>query len=431
MSGAGIASSRPLNVVEQLPSHRGLFKDLSQSPAPTHGSRRGRLDALIVPASRPAEHLEPLINSATGPSQMSIIELGTFLNVPLVILCSKEARAEQVEKLVARTKGARALIVQMPDLWNYAGLPTRTSAAEFQKASAHRGSSLSGKRNLGLLLARLHGWNKIAFIDDDIKVSRPDHITRLAGQLDEHQVVGMVVREFPDNSVVCHARRLARFSQDVFVTGAVLGIHCNSRPLAFFPDIYNEDWFFFAEKAARRGLLSVGNATQTRYDPFQNPDRARGEEFGDLLAEGLYALIGRGNPVVSLDKQLEAATAAYWSSFIEARRKVLADTMAVLGTFLNKDPADHRALSALASLRAAESQLETITPEVCESFLHAWRADLGDWQEYCRDVKVVGSTQEIMDFLGLNIWTQVGFRAPVVSLHRKCGHFKRGYISNP
>ena len=85
----------------------------------------------------------------------------------------------------------------------------------------------------------------------------------------------MVVREFPDNSVVCHARRLAGLAQDVFVTGAVLGVHCNSLPLSFFPDIYNEDWFFFAKEAAARKLPRVGHARQAEYDPFASPDRAR------------------------------------------------------------------------------------------------------------------------------------------------------------
>jgi hypothetical protein len=242
----------------------------------------------------------------------------------------KEARADHVAELVARTQSARSLIVQMPEPWRHPGLPTSTSAAEFQEASAYRGSGLSGKRNLGLLLARLHGWSKIAFVDDDVEVSRPDHIARLAGQLDEHQVVGMVVREFPDNSVVCHARRLARFSQDVFATGAALGTHCNRLPLSFFPDIYNDDWFFFAKEAAGRRLLSVGNATQAEYDPFQSPDRARGEEFGDLLAEGLYALIGEEDASVPFEEQLSGATILYWSRFIEARREAITEAKTVL-----------------------------------------------------------------------------------------------------
>ena len=76
--------------------------------------------------------------------------------------------------------------------------------------SRRAGPAISSlKRNLGLLLARLHGWNKIAFIDDDIKIGQPEHFARLAGQLEFYQAAGMVVDEYPDNSVVCHARRLA------------------------------------------------------------------------------------------------------------------------------------------------------------------------------------------------------------------------------
>jgi hypothetical protein len=90
----------------------------------------------------------------------------------------------------------------------------------------------------------------------------------------------------------------------------------------------------------------VGNATQAEYDPFQSPDRARRDEFGDLLAEGLYALIGEGNPGVPLDDQLVAATPTFWSRFIDARRKVLAETKAMLENFLDRNQANHRAFSA-------------------------------------------------------------------------------------
>jgi hypothetical protein len=147
-SDPGLALTRALRTVHQRASHADLFRDVSRSPAPPITSRRARLDALIVPASRPAAHLQPLL------------KLATRLRVHLVILCSKQARADQVAKLVASKRGANSLIVQMPDVWKHAGLPTRTSAAEFQDASAHRRSGLSLKRNIGLLLARLHGWSK-------------------------------------------------------------------------------------------------------------------------------------------------------------------------------------------------------------------------------------------------------------------------------
>jgi hypothetical protein len=214
--------------------------------------------------------------------------------------------------------------------------------------------------------------------------------------------------------VVCHARRLAGLEQDVFVTGAVLGVHCNSLPLSFFPNIYNEDWFFFAREAAARGLPQVGQAKQNEYDPFAIPDRARDEEFGDLLAEGLYALIGEEDPSVPFDGQLRAATVAYWSAFIEARRQVLTETMALLFRSLDRNEGADYVSSAVASLVAAESQLNTITPDLCMSFIEAWRDDLEDWQQFSSGVNNVGSTGEAMDFLELKTWIQCEFGAAAV-----------------
>ena len=230
---------RPLKRVEQRLSHAHLSRDVSRSPAPLVKSRSGRLDAIIVPASRPASFLQP------------VIDLAACLGVFLVILSSKQTRVEQVAKRVASTPGAKCLIIPISEGWKHSEIPSRTSDREFKDAQAGRDSDLSAKRNLGLILARLHGWNKVAFVDDDIALSRTDNIARLAGQLNSHQVAGMVLEDYPDNSVVCHARRLAEMSQGVFVTGAVLGVHCNSLPLSFFPDIYNEDWFFFCEGGGR------------------------------------------------------------------------------------------------------------------------------------------------------------------------------------
>jgi hypothetical protein len=407
LSAAGIASSRHLRGVRQRASHAHLSRDVSQTPPPPLRSRRSHLDAIIVPASRPASFLEPAI------------ALSTYLGAFLVVLCSKQTKVEQVARRVARTPGARALIAEILTDWKHPRFPIQTRDGRFQKASANRTSDLSAKRNLGLLLARLHGWNKIAFVDDDVTLSQTDNIARLAGQLDEYQVAGMVVRRHPDNSVVCHARRLAGLSQDVFVTGAVLGVHCNSLPLSFFPDIYNEDWFFFAHEAAARKLPRVGNARQAEYDPFASPDRARREEFGDLLGEGLYALIGTEKPTVPFEEQLRAASSGYWARFIQARWEVLTETMALLCRFLDQDPDNTRVRAALASLAAAQGQLESgITAELCVDFLDAWQEDLSDWQRFSTTVNNVGSTREAMDLLHLKTWTRADFGAVVVEGER-------------
>jgi len=392
-----------LKRVTQRTSHAHLSRDVSGSPAPPTKSRSGRLDAIIVPASRPASFIQPAI------------DLAAWLGVILVVLASKQTRVEHVAQRVANTPGAKCLIVPIGKDWTHPIFPTRTSGLTFARAKAGRESDLSLKRNLGLFLARLLGWNKIAFVDDDIKLSRTDQIARLAGQLDRNQVAGMVVRRFPDNSVVCHARRLAGVTQDVFLTGAVLGVHCNDLPLSYFPDIYNEDWFFFAKDAAERRLPRVGNAVQEEYDPFASPDRARQEEFGDLLAEGLYAMFGETASSMPFDEQLREATWNYWNRFIDARREVMTETRSVLRRFADEDPGNRSVCAALASLSAAENLLndETITPDLCIEFLEAWRQDLSDWQRSSTGVANRG-TREAMDHLELKTWRLAEFGAAEV-----------------
>jgi hypothetical protein len=58
---------------------------------------------------------------------------------------------------------------------------------------------------------------------------------------------------------------------------------------------------------------------------------------------------------------------------------------------------------------AAESQLDTITPDLCVNFLSAWRDDLHDWQRFSAGVNNVGSTGQAMDFLQLATWTRAEF----------------------
>ena len=82
--------------------------------------------------------------------------------------------------------------------------------------------------------------------------------------------------------------------QGVFVSGSVLAVDCRV-PFGFFPDLYNEDWLFFYRDAAEERLATSGSlAEQLPYDPFADPQRAAGQEFGDVIAEGIYALLHSG-----------------------------------------------------------------------------------------------------------------------------------------
>jgi hypothetical protein len=126
-----------------------------------------------------------------------------------------------------------------------------------------------------------------------------------------------------------------------------------------------------------------------------------------LLAEGLFALIAEERPSLAFGEQLRAATTSYWSRFMEARRQVLTETKTLLVGFLDKDGDSRRVFSAIASLEAAEGQLDKITADLCVHFINAWREDLADWQKFSNAVNNVGSTLEAMDFLWLKTWAMV------------------------
>lgn len=306
-----------------------------------------------------------------------------------------------------RVPGARGLVAYVDDTCILGKAGFATSSAHFTTANGGRDSDLSLKRNVGLLLARLLGWSKIIFVDDDVTVPRTD-LARLAGQLERYQFAGMTCPCFPDNSVVCHAHRLAKLPQDIFVSGGTLGVNCGSSAPSFFPDIYNEDWFFFGGAAARGELAKVGEVRQTPFDPYENPMRARHEEFGDLLAEGLYALIESVGEQ-DFDQILDLATARYWTSFINVRRGDIAHTEVHLQEFRRRDNCSDTVEAAINSLQTADASYQSneITADLCVDFLAALRRDQETWRGIYRAAKTTDTMRDAMSWLNVTHWTPV------------------------
>ena len=403
---AASAVDEPQRVLEpvQKSSHVSMTYDVSRARAPRRSARSGRLDAIIVPASRGAAALD------------GAARLATRLGVPLVALCSRHTHAVEAAARLTRISGCQAVVVDVPRNHGHELLPRRTAAPRFRVAAANRRSDLSLKRNLGLLMARLHGWGKILFLDDDIGdrvYGKPMGIPpamarRLAEELDVRQIAGLVPSDFPDNSVVCHARRLAGFPQDTFVSGAALGVNCNDRPVPFFPDQYNEDWFFFSSRVADRDLGLIGTATQAPYDPYADPSRAREEEFGDLLAEGLYTLFEQQPAEMNYFSRLEAADEKFWERFMDARRDMLSLTALSLEIAVEYAHDVDRCTAALRSMEAAEQQLSRLSPRLCADFVEAWAADLRDWQQCTQRLRSSGRTPDVLAELGLENGCHVG-----------------------
>ncbi|WP_427886271.1 hypothetical protein ACQHIV_26950 [Kribbella sp. GL6] len=373
-------------------SHAGLLCDGSAPAAPAASSK---LDAIVVPAARRASELQP------------VITLAADLRVPLVVLCSREALQDKVVERVKSTLYAEALVIQVPEGYRPPCPVPKTSAPKFREASANRSSDLSAKRNLGLLYGRLRGWNKILFVDDDIRSLKSGDVRRLTGYLDRYPVASMASREFPDNSVVCHARGKVG-PQDVFVSGAVLGVDLQSPELSFFADIYNEDWFFFARYAARRAIPKIGEVRQLAYEPFADPQRAAREEFGDLLAEGLYAAF-ESQPGLPFEEQLRLAMEpSYWDRFRGIRLKTIEDTLAAVRRA--KASIDEKDFPRIVrSLETAETWAHRSSSSLCVEFIKAWQEDEELWQKMLANLPSGQRKEDALSQLRLTNWVSCGY----------------------
>lgn len=325
---------------------------------------RTSLDAIIVPASRPAVNLDHAVTLARA------------VNCQLVVLCSLRAQAAEVNELLALRNFTQAVTVDLPEGYTLPKLDlvtSKPSSLGLPDSCVNPNGDLSTKRNIGLLLARMVGWERIFFLDDDIRDLEASDLREVATMLGPYGAVGMRAVDFPDNSVVCHGHRKTGGYQDVFISGSVLAVHC-ADSIAFFPEIYNEDWFFFYHAAKARRLGGHDrDATQLCYDPFADPQRAAGQEFGDVMAEGLYGLL---HERIGADD----ATSDYWRSFLDSRMRFLE---AVLTRSERVEPYLRRRITS--SIETAMEWSQQISPSMCEHYIALWKEDLDTWGQRLKD----------------------------------------------
>jgi hypothetical protein len=371
-----------MNRYEEGVRQHGTHSELAGPGEPGESPRTDALglDAIIVPGTRPAAYLDHAVTLARAAK------------CSLVILCSHYLHACQVKEYLEARSFSGAIVIELPAEYSHPLFDFRALLSikdRLPPACGNHVTDLSLKRNIGLVLAKMLGWQRIFFLDDDIRdIAYPD-LQHTVDMLGSFSAAGMWVTEFPDNSIVCHANRITGGSQDVFVSGAALAVECGN-DTAFFPDIYNEDWFFFFD-AASKGMLGNSRlkATQLYYYPFANAERAAWQEFGDVLAEGLYAL-------VHLDRDVAEATSAYWEVFLKARRNFLNDTL----SRVDEAPPDMRD-EIKASLKSARRSSRKITPDLCARYVEAWRQDLEQWKRRWAEIPAMPSVDAALSELGL------------------------------
>ena len=343
----------------ETPDHHGSHRDLLWA-ADDSGRKQG-INAIIVPTARRPAYLE------------KAAVLAHALGCTLVTLHSKQWTSA-VKAAQRLPQDVDLLAIDVPDP-AHLRLPIWETSRLLADTVFERRTDISAKRNLGLVLSRMLGWSRVLFLDDDITELNPDDVRRASGLLDTYNAVGLHVGGFPDHSVVCHAYRQAGGSQQSFIGGGALAVHLE-RSNSFFPDIYNDDWFFLLNDD--KGIQPVGVTGAVRqfpYDPFRNPDRARAEEFGDVLAEGIYWLLDQGGSATDAER-------AHWAKFLAKRKRFIGGVLKMVeqdGTLESADRARR-----IAALKGSLGRLERITPEFCENYLRAWAIDRQRWQRHLK-----------------------------------------------
>ena len=355
----------------QHPSHKALLTDVEAEAAP-----RAKLDAIVVPNGRPAAYLREAIKAAKRHG------------VPLLLLCSVHATASNAA-LAAKQAGVEVVAIDT-DLLRRGIVPEFATDQLLRGSLFHRHVDTSLKRNLGLLIAAAAGWRRILFLDDDIVLPDPDDLTAAAGLLAGHPVAGLANAGMPDNSVVCHALRDIGVNQDTFIGGGALAVGEGAFG-SFFPNIYNEDWFFLLDGDRLRSTAVTGTAIQHPYDPYRDSRRARGEELGDTLAEGVYGLLDNGLGLAAADER-------YWREFLQNRREIIRATTAKV-----LDSPIEPALKArmVDCLKAAIGRSHRIKPDLCVRYLDAWRRDGERWRSRVEQVRGVAGIGGALAALGI------------------------------
>jgi hypothetical protein len=337
--------------------HRRLLWQADDATAQT------KVDAIIVPTVRPLESLADAARAAR------------LLGCPLVTLHSpgRTSASEAVDHF-GRSLGLIA--IDVPESAQLR-LPALETSRLLAGTIFERRTDVSTKRNLALLLSHMLHWKRVVFLDDDIHVPNPADLSRAVSLLDTHTAAGLRIGGFPDNSVVCHAFREAGGSQGTFIGGGALAVDVK-RNRSFFPNVYNEDWFFLLDAGKRlQPVATIGQVFQDPYDPYR-PDRARAEEFGDVLAEGTFWLLDQGRSASDGDL-------AHWRDFLAKRRMFIGRVISMIESATAIEPAERA--RRIVALNAALGRLARITPELCVAYQKALVVDQERWQRHIQAIR--------------------------------------------
>jgi hypothetical protein len=221
---------------------------------------------------------------------------------------------------------------------------------------SHQNWDLPLKRNIALLHSLRKGFHSILLIDDDVYGITRNLIAKGVAALGFNHIAGCRVKGFPDTSVIGHIEQQLGEPYFSFLSGNFLFIS-PAKTEGFFPLIYNEDWLFMIPSILKKKVVEIDSISQKKYDPFDQSERVQLQEFGEIIAEGLFELISRRNYV-------ERFTIEFWREYLQYRRSYVS-------AYLEKGVARFTPL-----LKKSLSISKQIDPTDCVNFLKDWERDI-------------------------------------------------------
>lgn len=353
------------------------------------------IDAIIVPTIRSPEHLA------------SAAELARSARCQLVVLYTHDF-PEGLSAVLARLRQDKVTLLALRSGATHHLLDLAADLPQTQISGS--ALDISRKRNLGLLIGRACGWKSMLFLDDDIRSLSMMKLGPAALLLNQYPVVGLQVSSYPDASVVGHARRLSKLTkrrQMLFVSGGSLLV--NPQLLqGFFPPVYHEDWLCIIDHLKLGEVAIGGQVGQLTYQPFTTAQRARHEEFGEILASGLLWLVhanSRTNyqpsaasaPSDDRGYWQKATKESFWAQVLEQRAILLDNIIERLELTCQRDPEG----LPLKSIRAARLRRDELSPEEFVSFMEKWLVNLSAWRIKLSDIPISDSVDKAVVQLGL------------------------------
>jgi len=316
------------------------------------GDPSSRLHAIYVPTKQRVQHVQDLLNVLDGLDVPVFLLPSGHEDIPIDSSCQKRP----VQQLCFREHAPSLDLLQ--SLRSAANPLFSTPAATWD---------LPLKRNYALWHARENGYRCILLLDDDIR-GLDDALFRTGtAALQQWPIAGVFIDEFPDTSVIGHVELSVGERVIPFLSGSCLFVRCDA-PVGFFPQIYNEDWIFMASHMACGKVCSFGSIRQEPYDPFSESSRPVFQEPGEIIADGLFALLACGRYGDRFDESI-------WSAILSKRREWLAVLAQRTEDLLHR-----------SAVEAARAVCERVGSRDCTEYISDVEHDRQTWDRLLKEM---------------------------------------------